>query len=212
MRKYRLNVLYEDEDLMVVVKPAGVESQASKGLNMDMVSLIRKHLSTSGGSDYVGVIHRLDRPVSGIMVFAKNKVTANRLSGQISERKMEKRYQAIVCGKMDKKCGQLINRLEKSRKNNVSAVSEDGGKEAVLHYRVLDSFFVEEREYTKLEITLDTGRHHQIRVQLAAAGHPLAGDRKYGMDESRDLALKSVYLRFFHEAKHRWMEFETDGF
>lgn len=211
MKRYRLNILYEDANLCVVVKPAGVESQSSKGLTMDMVSLIRNHLSTGGDSNYIGVIHRLDKPVSGIMVFAKDKNTAKWLSKQFLEKQVTKRYQAIVCGKVPDSCGQLRDNLEKSKNSNQSYVSEDGGKEASLKYTVMEYLQRAGKDYTKLEITLATGRHHQIRVQFANAGFPLAGDRKYGEDGSSDLALKSVYLKFYHEKKRQWMEFEIEG-
>lgn len=211
MKKHSLNVLYEDEDIIVVIKPSGVDSQSNKGLEMDMVSLIQNHLSTNGGTKYVGVIHRLDKPVCGIMVFAKNQHTAKYLSKQILEHKIEKKYHALVCGKLLQKCGQLRDNLEKLGKTNVSIVSEHGGKEAILYYRVLEYVSSEGRDYTKLEISLKTGRHHQIRVQLSNAGYPLVGDRKYGKDTSKNLALKSVYLKFYLETKKKWMEFTIDG-
>lgn len=211
MKKEKLEILYEDEDLIVVVKPVGMVSQSVGGLEMDMVSAIRNYLSTSKKGLYVGVIHRLDKPVSGIMVFAKNKNTSKWLSKQVSDRKMQKRYQAVVCGKIVDKCGQLEDFLQKSGKENRSEVSGENGKRAILQYAVMEHLQRNEKDYTRIEITLVTGRHHQIRVQFANAGFPLLGDRKYGSDASGDLALKSVYLRFYHEAKKAWLEFTIDG-
>ena len=196
-----LSILYEDNHIIVVIKPDGLESQSGKSFAPDMVSEIRKHLAshpqdihkltkeTSTASKYpqppyVGVIHRLDRPVSGIMVYAKNPKAAASLSTSLQQGKIEKWYQAVICGKPVDNVGKYVDYLLKDGKTNTSRIvdkSAAGAKRAELEYQIL-----EEKEQgdgavrSLVEIHLHTGRHHQIRVQFAAHGTPLVGDTKYG--------------------------------
>lgn len=140
-----LQILYEDEDLIVVWKPVGLESQTSRGFGADMVSEIRRHIhkiSTKQGIPYVGVIHRLDRPVSGVMVYAKNKRAAAALSKQVSDGAMDKRYLAVLCGKPVDKVDNLVDYMLKDEKENRSQIVDKGitgARRAELSYRVLDS-------------------------------------------------------------------------
>ena len=217
-------IFYEDRDIIVVKKPAGVESQARHSFEPDMVSEIRRHIcgsfpngvpnggrpnlrqpsaasaaskshhiSTSGTEPYVGVIHRLDKPVSGIMVYAKTKEAAAALSAQIQAGRVKKRYHAVVCGRCVDNVGNFVDYLLKDPKENRSKIVEkgiNGAKRAELAYRVLGT--VEEPPawagpgpLTLVEIGLLTGRHHQIRVQFAGHGLPLWGDARYGARQER---------------------------
>lgn len=190
-----LEVFYEDNEIIVVKKPVGMESQSVHSFAPDLVSEIRKHihrLSTTSGEPYVGVIHRLDKPVGGIMVYAKTKKAAAALSGQVQNHQMQKEYMAVVCGKPVDNVGNFVDYLLKDGKNNVSIIVEkgiNGAKRAELTYEVVDTI-VEKAESNQVlslvKIRLLTGRHHQIRVQFAAHGLPLWGDRKYGEPLSGD--------------------------
>lgn len=215
----KLNIIYEDNDVIVVIKPTGIESQSSKGLESDMVSLIRNYLYKKNLSNYVGVIHRLDKNVTGIMVFAKNKNTAKWLSKQVSEGNIKKKYIAIACGKIVDKCGKLEDYLCKNSKNNISEIIDKdklnlypNAKLARLNYKVLEYITIDKKEYTKVDIELITGRHHQIRVQFAGFGYPLRGDRKYGNDiGSGNIDLRSYYIEFYHERLKKMIKFDISS-
>lgn len=221
----KLKIFYEDEDIIVVQKPAGVESQEARGFAQDMVSLIRNHrmlstqLSTTPSTrrtpPYVGVIHRLDRQVSGVMVYAKTKKAAAVLSSAVQKGEVRKIYHAVVCGKPVDNHGQWVDYLLKNGKNNTTSVvdkSVEEAKKAVLNYKVLGSAVEESgRELTLLEIELLTGRHHQIRVQCASRNLPLWGDVKYNpaFQDKRGVnpALCSVQLSFRHPVNGKTMTF-----
>ena len=222
-----IKILYEDDAVLAAVKPAGLESQASRKLEPDMVSEIKNYLirsrrrqerqaggnlstkmstnsSTQGQEPYVGVIHRLDKPVSGVMVYAKTKEAAAFLSKEVQEHRVTKIYHAVVCGKPVDNVGNFVDRLSMDRENNYSRIvdnSDPAGKTAELSYRVIGEN--EEKGLTLVEIRLKTGRHHQIRVQFAGHGLPLWGDTKYNPDalkrgEKGPLALAAVSLSFVH--------------
>lgn len=181
-----LKILYEDPEIIVVWKPVGMESQSSRGFTVDMVSEIKRHIHNSsprGGEPYLAVIHRLDKPVSGILVYAKTKRAAAKLSKQVSDGSMRKKYLAVVCGKPVDNSDMLVDYLLKDEKINLSRIVEKGttdAKRAELSYVVRSSREVESYgTLTLMEIQLLTGRHHQIRVQLAGHGMPLWGDNKY---------------------------------
>lgn len=211
-----LKILYEDPEILAVVKPAGVESQSARRFAPDMVSQIKKYLvinkmCTPGKEPYVGVIHRLDKPVSGVMVYAKTKNAAAKLSSQLQNGKMKKIYQAVVCGKPVDNVENLVDYLKQSVDGNYSQVVDKGmkdAKRAELSYRLVRTVREEERELSLLEIRLMTGRHHQIRVQCAAHGLPLWGDAKYnpGFSGQSPLALCAVSLAFPHPSTGRIME------
>lgn len=215
-----LSILYEDDDILVAVKPPGLESQASRSFEPDMVSEIRKHInklstnpSTGGKPPYVGVVHRLDKPVGGVMVYAKNQKAAASLSRQVQERSLQKTYQAVCCGKLVDNQGVYVDYLWKNGKENVSRIvdkSVDGAKRGELSYRVLAEKETDGETVSLVEIDLKTGRHHQIRVQMAGHGTPLWGDAKYGNKVlGRKLALWAVTLRFCHPVLGRQMEFSS---
>ena len=182
-----LKVLYEDQDMIVVVKPAGVESQAAKKFAPDMLSEIKKHmvinkLCTPGKEPYVAVIHRLDKPVSGVMVYAKTKKAAAALSEQVQSRKMDKYYEAVVCGKPVDNVDKFVDYLKKSVDGNYSQVvdkEDNEGKRAELTFETVKTVETEDGDLSLVRIHLLTGRHHQIRVQFSHHGLPLFGDGRY---------------------------------
>ena len=189
-----LKVLYEDDEILVAVKPAGVESQAAKRFAPDMVSEVKKHLvinksCTPGKEPYVGVIHRLDKPVSGVMVYAKTKRAAAALSEQVQSHKMKKIYTAVVHGRPVNMVDNYVDYLVKTPNGNYSQVVDKGitgAKKAELSCEVLKTIDWEAAgmpgtELSLVRIALKTGRHHQIRVQMAHHGTPLYGDMKYGV-------------------------------
>lgn len=233
-----VSILYEDTDIIVVHKPAGLESQSSRGFAPDMVSEIRRHLHNSqnihksdikgscGQPSYVGVIHRLDKPVGGVMVYAKSQEAAASLSAALQAGKVEKSYMAVICGKLVDKQGVYVDYLRQDRKNNTSVIvdkSEKDGRKAVLKYREMEVIHnpANEKEiYSLIDIELLTGRHHQIRVQFAGHGTPLYGDGRYGRNISTktdtnspagarpSLALFAYRLAFLHPFTEESMSFE----
>ncbi|MBQ1190458.1 MAG: RluA family pseudouridine synthase [Lachnospiraceae bacterium] len=213
-----LKVLYEDQEIIVVVKPAGVESQAAKKFAPDMLSEIKKHmvinkLCTPGKEPYVAVIHRLDKPVSGVMVYAKTKKAAAALSEQVQNRKMDKYYEAVVCGKPVNNVDNFVDYLKKSVDGNYSQIVDKGeneSKRAELSYELLKTVETENGELSHVRIHLLTGRHHQIRVQFSGHDLPLYGDGRYNpmfVGKREPLALCAVSLAFDHPTTGKRMEF-----
>lgn len=270
-----LVILFEDRDLLVAVKPEGVDSEASHGLEPDMVNLVRNHIAAARGetlgaaagvSDrtlqnalgkhagaggkkrnlpagrsgnrggtgepgtgvpYVGLIQRLDKPVRGIMVFAKNPETAAALSRDLREKKIHKKYRAILCGQPREKSGTLTDWIAQNPGENTAAVVKKdsrGAKEAVLNYTLLRKKFMEGEQISEVEIELLTGRHHQIRVQFASRGLPLMGDRKYNSayqenppkglcgstEMGQHLCLTASELVFTHPRTRKQMRFTIE--
>lgn len=196
-----MTILYEDAQMIVCEKPAGIESQSARGFAQDMVSMLMQHLRENGEEPYIGVIHRLDKVVGGILVYAKTKEAAAKLSAQMRENKIKKSYYAVICREPEKKEDRLEDVLIKEAGSNLSRVArpgEKGGKKAILDYHVRCS----NESGVLLEVQLLTGRHHQIRVQLASRGMALAGDRKYGTDFEKNRApmpaLYAYRLEFYH--------------
>ena len=206
-----LKVLYEDNHIIVVIKPYNIPSQSDKTNDIDMLSLVKEYIKEKyqkPGNVYVGLVHRLDRPVGGIMVFAKTSKAASRLSESIRNKSFSKTYLAVVNGKFEKQNGILENYLWKDEALNMSkVVSKDkkGAKLARLTYEVL----AEKNDLSLVKINLETGRHHQIRVQFSNAGHSLYGDQKYGKDSmGKQIALWAYRLEFKHPVKDEIMKFE----
>ena len=207
-----LNVIYEDNHIIVVEKPCNIPSQADKTGDEDMLTLIKSYIKekyNKPGEVFLGLVHRLDRPVGGIMVFARTSKAASRLSESIRVNDFSKKYLAVVEGKFENKAGTLEDYLFKDEALNKSrVVSKDkkGAKLAKLTYEV-----IEEYENTSLvKINLETGRHHQIRVQFANSGHPLVGDQKYGKSNPRvQIALWAYELEFKHPTKDEIMKFNV---
>lgn len=208
-----LKVLYEDNHIIVVEKPVNIPSQGDKTGDMDMLTIIKKYLKekyNKPGEVYLGLVHRLDRPTGGVMVFAKTSKAAGRLSEQVRDKKMHKKYLCIVDGKLDKEKDKLTDFLLKNEKTNTSKVVKEGtknSKEAVLDYEVIK--YNEEINLSVVKVNLHTGRHHQIRLQFSSRGHSLYGDQKYGTrGRGKQLALWAYYVSFEHPTKKELMEFE----
>lgn len=206
-------ILFEDKDIIVCRKPGGVPVQTRKASAMDMESGLKNYLAAKGEEPYLAVVHRLDQPVQGILVFGKNRRSGGVLSEQIQTGQMEKIYLACVQGIPADKAGVLEDQMEKIPGSNLSRIVDKktkNSRKAVLEYKVLK----EGKERSLLEIHLKTGRHHQIRVQLAHMGHPIVGDTKYnqenaGRDERKGLGLCAGRLSFFHPSTGKKMEFQV---
>lgn len=216
-----LNILFEDDHVLVVKKDAGIPVQAGKMRIMDLQGLIKNELyrrNRKGGEPYLGLIHRLDQPVEGVMVFAKTPFAAGALSEQVTDGRMKKHYLALLCGKPSEDSGKLVDYLVKDGRTNTSSVVKEQNKDAKraeLNYQVLKRY----EETTLVEVELITGRHHQIRVQMANAGWPLYGDTKYNprfqeVMEHVQTALCAYKLSFVHPKTKKVMEFciEPDNY
>ena len=204
----KLNVLYEDNHIIVVVKPANVLSQGDSTGDRSIMDDIKEYIKEKyhkPGNVYLGLVHRLDRPVGGIMVFARSSKAASRLCKSFHEHDIEKKYLAIVHGKMEKEYGEFVDTLEKGKDGN-SFISPTG-KKAVLEYRVLD--YDLENNCSLVSILLKTGRHHQIRVQFASRGHYLLGDQRYGVLDNKQISLFAYSLTFTHPVTKTVLHFET---
>ena len=215
----KLKILYEDNHIIVVVKPVGIPVQEDKSKSEDMLTIIKSYLKekyNKPGNVYLGLVHRLDRMVGGVMVFAKTSKAASRISEYIRQKNFKKKYLAIVNGNIELKGDTclLSDYLVKNQRLNMSKVVNKevkNAKLAELEYRVINRFKYEDKNYTLVDIDLHTGRHHQIRVQFANKGYPLYGDVKYGqkVNKSKDgVALWSYYLSFFHPTKDEYLEFK----
>lgn len=211
------DILYEDQDIIVCAKPAGVPTQSSSVSTPDMVSILKNHIykNSKKASPYLAVIHRLDQPVEGLLVFAKTPAAAKNLSKQLTDYGFGKHYRALLTGIPNDKEADLMDYMVKDSKSNCSRIcSADtpGAKKAVLHYKILETA----APYALADITLETGRHHQIRVQMANLGVPIAGDRKYDSAYSKSsppfcsLQLFACRLKFRHPRTDKNMEFQFD--
>lgn len=202
-----INILYEDEEVIVCEKPAGVAAQTKRLGQADMESLLKNYRAGKGEQPYIGVVHRLDQPVRGVMVFAKTKEAAADLSRQVQTKMADKFYYAVTDGVPEQKKGTLEDYLLRDGKTNTSKVvskSTEGAKSARLDYEVT----AQNKTNAILRIRLDTGRHHQIRVQLANAGIPIVGDAKYNFKETmtrsgNGLLLCSYKIGFKHPKTHK---------
>lgn len=207
----QLEIIYEDEAVVVCHKMPGISVQSAKTGQQDMVSLLRNYYTGKRESNQIFVVHRLDQPVEGVMVFARTREAAAKLSRQIRDRGMDKQYLAVVQGIWQEKSGVLDNYLLRDGKNNTSQVVTEGtasAKRARLSYSVEQ----EKEEQSLVRVWLETGRHHQIRVQMAYAGHPLIGDKKYNpacQSGYQPVGLCSVKISFVHPVNGSRMEFET---
>lgn len=206
-----LEIIFEDETILICKKPAGIPTQTPKTGVSDMVSLLKNYRVSNGEPPYLGLVHRLDQPVEGIMVFAKTKESAAALSKQMQNGQFEKYYYAMVDGTLTPEAGILENYLLRDGKSNISrVVSKDteDAKFARLSYETISVF--PEKNQSLLRVKLDTGRHHQIRVQLSHIGHPLIGDKKYGENTSGylPLGLCSYHIGFSHPVTNKRMVYE----
>lgn len=208
----KLEILYEDNHVIVAVKPPMLPVQADSSGDIDMLTMLKNYIKEKyekPGEVYLGLVHRLDRPVGGVMVFARTSKAAARLSEQVRLRQIEKEYAAVIHG-TPKKEGILKDYLLRDKATNKTLVVKKGtpeAKEAVLSYRVEES----KNGLSLVKIQLETGRHHQIRVQFASRGYALYGDVRYGNPEEKgQIALVSHRLAFIHPTKKEKMAFSID--
>lgn len=242
----KTEIIYEDKSIMVVRKPAGLATQTAKVGQQDVVSELKNYLRQS----YLGIIHRLDQPVEGLLVFAKTRDTAAELTAQLRRQgeggTLHKQYYAVLCGKPSENQGRLVDYLYKDGSGTAvvadagggpgmvdvqedaeggpgtvgvqADVKQSGAKRAALSWRILQTID-SPAEMALAEISLETGRFHQIRAQLAHYGYPLLGDVKYGDDRTKGLsqrlciknaALCACRLEFVHPAAKKIMSFQTD--
>ena len=214
MEKYQgINILYEDNHLLVVVKSCNMPVCLDESKDKDLLSILKGYLKEKyqkPGNVYLGLVHRLDRPVMGIMVFAKTSKAASRLSKQINDKEFKKTYYAVIQG-VPKNKDTLTDYMVKDEKNNTSVVTDDKqGKLAILNYELIKTV----DNLSLVKINLVTGRHHQIRVQFASRGYPLYGDHKYNKefinDNKTDIALVAKELEFTHPTTQEKLKFEID--
>ena len=214
-----LKVIYEDNHLLVVEKIPNILSQADNTKDVDMLTLCKNYVKekyNKPGNVFMGLVHRLDRPVGGVMVFARTSKAASRLSDQVRTRTMKKTYQAVVNGRCEKSGDYVDYLLKDSRKNMVSVVDKnrDGAKQAKLSYRTLDTEYLKNSrgEYSLVEIDLHTGRPHQIRVQFSSRGHALYGDQRYSKNSKvgEQIALWATKLELVHPTKKEKMVFVSE--
>lgn len=208
-------ILYEDNHLLVVEKPVNIPVQEDNSGDKDLLNILKEDIKIrfqKPGNVYLGLVHRLDRPVGGVMVFAKTSKAASRLSDVIRKDQLDRKYLAVVRGVPKKKKATLEHYLYKdTKKNKVYAVSADHkeAKKAVLDYEVISS----EEGLSLLSVRLHTGRSHQIRVQLSTAGFPLYGDQKYGQHVNRtgqQIALWANLLEFPHPTTKELVRVQSD--
>lgn len=205
----KINIIYEDNHLLVVEKPINVPTQEDNSKDADLLNILKNYLKNKynkPGNVYVGLVHRLDRPVGGVMVFAKTSKAASRLSDQIRLNQFNKVYYAVCEGKINKE-GRLEDKLLKDKKRNIVTVDKNG-KNSILNYKKI----MEKNNLNLVEIKLETGRPHQIRVQMSHNGNPLYGDQKYNKNSKvgEQLALFAKKLEFYHPITKELMSFELD--
>lgn len=210
----KLSVVYEDNHIIVVVKPQNIPTQEDESKDKDLLTMVKEYIKEKDnkpGNVFVGLVHRLDRPTGGVMVFAKTSKAASRLSTQMVEGEFKKKYLAVVLDKPKEKRMKLIHFLKKNaRTNTVQVVPEltTGAKKAELEYNVLDT----NDKVSLVEVDLYTGRSHQIRVQMKHIGCPVYGDVKYGGDKlakGHNLALWAYELKFVHPTTKENMTFKV---
>ena len=209
----KLKVIYEDNHIIVVEKIPNVPSQSDKTGDIDMLTMVKQYIKekyNKPGNVYLGLVHRLDRPVGGIMIFAKTSKAASRLSDQVREKIFKKKYLAVVDGKIENKSGTLEDYLYKDERNNISKVvnkNKKNAKFAKLDYEVIK--YDEVKNLSLVKVNLHTGRHHQIRVQLSNFGHSIFGDQKYGTrGQGKQIALWAYELTINHPITKEEMTFK----
>lgn len=218
----KVEILHEDADMIVCVKPYGMPAQGDKSRDMDLLSFLKNRIFEEEELEeepYLAMVHRLDRPVGGIMVFAKNQKAAACLSDQVQDGTMAKFYQAILTGELPDECGILEDYLVKGGKTNTSKIVKKGtkgAKKAQLEYEVLDVFETDQGVLSYVLIQLITGRHHQIRVQMAGRGAGIYGDTKYNplfektKKKYQQIALFATRLEFEHPVSGEHMIFKCE--
>lgn len=224
-------IVYEDEAVLVIRKPAGLATESASIGQKDVVSELKNYVAKKnpGKMPYLGIVHRLDQPVEGLLVFAKTKKAAENLTAQLGKGTLKKEYLAVVCGKVPENTGRLVDYLAKEKgmavvkdaanvqvkdaaDAQVKQAADPQAKKAVLTYTKK----AETEKFTLLAVQIETGRFHQIRAQLSHAGFPILGDEKYGSEESKELsrekkirftALCAASLSFRHPVTGKTMAF-----
>ena len=204
-----INIIYEDNHLLVVEKPINIIVQEDNTKDKDLLTILKEYIKekyNKPGNVYLGLVHRLDRPVGGIMVFAKTSKAAGRLSEQIRNKTFKKTYNAVVIDNINQS-GKLEDYLLKDEKKNIVKVDKNG-KLAILYYKKLNY----KDNMSLVEINLETGRSHQIRVQMSNYGYPLFGDQKYNKKASvgEQIALFAKKIEFVHPITREKLVFEID--
>jgi 23S rRNA pseudouridine1911/1915/1917 synthase len=208
----QVNIIYEDNHIIVVLKKADQPVMQDASQDYDLLTQVKDYIKMKydkPGNVFVGLVHRLDRPVGGIMVFAKTSKAASRLSEQIRNNKVVKKYLAVVLGRMSNTSDSLENWMYKDESKKTSFIADKiykDAKLAKLSYTVLKT----SGEYSLLDIDLHTGRHHQIRVQFSNIGHPIYGDMKYGNGPKGHIALFAYCLEFIHPVTGQLMKFNAE--
>ena len=209
-----IEILYEDNHILIVIKPPGIPSQEDESGDPDMLTLLKEDLKirhNKPGNVFLGLVHRLDRPVGGVMIFAKTSKAASRLSDSVRTRTFDKLYLAVVQGKPSVKSAELRHYLRKDAKRNIVTVFDKPApeaKEAILHFVTGSTKGMN----SLVSVKLHTGRPHQIRAQMAHIGTPLVGDRKYGIQgktHSGDVSLWSSMLSIPHPITKEWLTFHS---
>lgn len=204
--KDNLEILFEDNHLIIINKKVGDLVQGDKTKDLPLNEIVKAYIAdkyNKPGKVFLGVIHRLDRPTSGIVMFAKTSKALERMNKMLREKTIHKTYWSLVEGQVINPSGTLIHFLKKNPKNNKSTAFRKENKDtkkAILHYKILIGL----DNYTLLEINLETGRHHQIRCQLSVTGHPIKGDLKYGSKRSNKdggIYLHAKKIAFLHPVK-----------
>lgn len=204
-----IKIIYEDNHILVVEKPINMPVQEDNSKDKDLLNELKKYIKekyNKPGNVYLGLVHRLDRPVGGVMVFAKTSKAATRLTEQIKNNLIKKTYYAVICGNLIG-TGSFEDYLIKDEKKNISYVSKQG-KYSKLNYKVINH----NDKYTLVNIDLITGRSHQIRVQFSSRNYPLYGDQKYNKNAKpkEQIALFAKRLEFIHPVTKENMKFEID--
>lgn len=209
-----LNIIYEDNHLLVVEKFPNILSQADNTNDIDMLSICKEYVRTKynkPGNVFMGLVHRLDRPVGGVMVFAKTSKSASRLSDQVRTRTFNKEYLAVVSGFLEEK-GVFKDYLYKDKKKNTVYTTEKDKKDskyAELSYELIGADKIDKSKYSLVRIFLKTGRSHQIRVQFASRNHALYGDQRYSKTSKvgEQIALWANSVEFIHPTKKEVVRF-----
>lgn len=222
LKKKRVPIVFEDDAVIVCEKPAGMPVQSDHTRDMDVLTILKHHIFEEQNSEeepYLAVVHRLDRPVGGLMVLAKTKEAAANLSEQIQNFEFEKNYQAVVCGNLREDFGTFEDYLLKNGKTNKTEVVKagtPGARKAELDYELIDCIETKEGVLTWILVILHTGRHHQIRVQFASRGLGLYGDTKYNPKFQKtkkkytEIGLYSTRISFNHPVTGERMTFKIE--